>query len=409
MSNEIFFTPETRNALLYPEMVRTRCLKIFDLADRGHTHFNLHLDKLEDAASFVVSVIKKNYPTLKIPIHSRLGHFNIKRDRVAELLDMFKNETKDPKEVARKFFDLIVVSVLLDAGSGVEWKYVEEDTGLILRRSEGLAVAGLYMFLQGDFSHDGSSSATFLGLKNFSAQKLTEGMQVSQANPLVGTEGRAALLRSLGSTIEKRSEFINQRPGGLIDYIEANFGKIISGSDLLNLILKTLGPIWPLRLNLGGINMGDTWIYSPWVSGEKIDTECLIPFHKLSQWLTYSLVAPLSMAGIEVSHLDSLTGLPEYRNGGLFLDSGVISLKDPNWANGTYTPSDLLIIEWRALTVSLLDKIAVEVQNQLGLSPQNFSLGKVLEGGTWSAGRELAAKYRDGRPPFVINSDGTVF
>lgn len=409
MSKNISFTPEKRDALLRPEMVRQRCLKIFESADRGHTHFNLHLDKLEDTATFVVEVIKKNYPTLKIPIHSRMGHFNVKRDRISEILELFKNETKDQKEIARRFFDLVVVSVLLDAGAGAEWKYVEEETGFILSRSEGLAVAGLHMFLQGDFSHNKSPEATAQGLKSFSDQKLTEGMQVSNTNPLVGLEGRSVLLKTLGATLEKVPEFIGDRPGGLIDYIESHFGKQINGSDLLHLVLKCFGPIWPSRLSLGGINMGDTWVYPPWVSGEKIDTEALIPFHKLSQWLTYSLVSPLLMAGIEVVDLDLLTGLPEYRNGGLFLDSGVISLKDPNWVNGSFVPSDILIIEWRALTVTLLDKIAVEIRNQLGLSPKNFSLGKVLEGGTWSAGREYAAKLRGGRPPFTIISDGTVF
>ena len=29
--------------------------------------------------------------------------------------------------------------------------------------------------------------------------------------------------------------------------------------------------------------------------------------------------------------LDALTGLPEYRNGGLLLDTGVLRLRDPAW------------------------------------------------------------------------------
>ncbi|MGE0634502.1 MAG: DUF1688 family protein, partial [Pseudobdellovibrionaceae bacterium] len=39
-----------------------------------------------------------------------------------------------------------------------------------------------------------------------------------------------------------------------------------------------------------------------------------------------------------------------------------------------------------------------------------FPLAKVLEGGTWWAGRFLAAEKRQGGPPPIqIKSDGTVF
>ena len=55
----------------------------------------------------------------------------------------------------------------------------------------------------------------------------------------------------------------------------------------------------------------------------------LVPFHKLSQWLTYSLVEPLEAAGLPVAEIDGLTGLAEYRNGGLFIDCGVIEPRDP--------------------------------------------------------------------------------
>ena len=48
--------------------------------------------------------------------------------------------------------------------------------------------------------------------------------------------------------------------------------------------------------------------------------ECLVPFHKLSQWLSYSLIESLERSGLKVLHIDQLTGLAEYRNGGLFVD-----------------------------------------------------------------------------------------
>jgi hypothetical protein len=139
-------------------------------------------------------------------------------------------------------------------------------------------------------------------------------------------------------------------------------------------------------------------------------TDNLIPFHKLSQWLTYSLLEPLQQAGVAVVALDELTGLAEYRNGGLFLDGGVLALNDPALRDQKHQPSSELIVEWRALTVALLDEVAVSLRKRLGRSELELPLAKVLQGGTWSVGR-LMAIARDplASPPLMIESDGTVF
>jgi hypothetical protein len=135
-----------------------------------------------------------------------------------------------------------------------------------------------------------------------------------------------------------------------------------------------------------------------------------VPFHKLSQWLSYSLLEPLQWAGVTVTGLDALTGLPEYRNGGLLLDAGVLLPRDPRALNKAWKPQDDFIIEWRALTVALLDEVAVLVRERLGKTAEALPLACVLEGGTWAAGREIAKELRpDGAPPLKIESDGTIF
>jgi hypothetical protein len=122
------------------------------------------------------------------------------------------------------------------------------------------------------------------------------------------------------------------------------------------------------------------------------------------------MIEPILEAGVPVTGVEELTGLAEYRNGGLFLDSGLISLKDPADAERDWKPENDLIIEWRALTIHLLDLVGAEVQKALKKSPADFPLAKVLEGGTWWAGRQLAEeKRKDGVPPLNIVSDGTVF
>jgi hypothetical protein len=299
-------------------------------------------------------------------------------------------------------WDLVIPSVLLDAGAGAEWKYHEAETGRDYDRSEGLGVASFHLFMSGAFSSDGSSlRSDSAGLKKVTPDLIARAFQVSPSNPLVGIEGRAKLLQNLGTAMENKHIFKDGRPGNLIDYLVEKHGTSIPATSLLRGVLDGLGPIWPGRESLAGVSLGDVWKHSQYG---------LIAFHKLSQWMTYSLVEPLVEAGITVSGVEELTGLAEYRNGGLFIDSGLITFRNEEHKTQSWGPESDLIIEWRALTVHLLDKIGKEVQSRLKKSPTDFPLAKVLEGGTWWAGRKLAKSLRPGgAPPLNIKSDGTVF
>jgi hypothetical protein len=198
--------------------------------------------------------------------------------------------------------------------------------------------------------------------------------------------------------------FKDGRPGNILDYLAGRYGKTVKAPEILRAVLDGFGPIWPGRLSARGTNLGDVWRHAK--------TGTLIPFHKLSQWMTYSLIEiePVMEAGIKVTDVDGLTGLAEYRNGGLMLDSGLIQLKEPGDAAKTWTPDSDLIIEWRALTVYLLDRIAEDLRKTLNKTNDEFPLAKVLEGGTWWAGRFIAKEKRaGGEPPLTIRSDGTVF
>ena len=153
---------------------------------------------------------------------------------------------------------------------------------------------------------------------------------------------------------------------------------------------------------------GDCWPHP--LAGGAGASAGWVPFHKLSQWLSYSLLEPFEWAGVTLSDLDGLTGLPEYRNGGLLLDAGVLQPRDVDFAARRYRAGDAFIIEWRALTVTLLDEIAALLRARLNRSVQQMPLACVLEGGTWGAGRVIARERRaDGSPPLQIDSDGTVF
>ena len=108
--------------LLSPESIRERTHQIYRLCEAGETHFNFHKEKLKGVAEFVCSVIKENYPNLNIPYHSRWGHFNAgKIDRLSHFFRAI--QTYPAYEQARIKYDLVLVSVLLDAGAGAAWRY----------------------------------------------------------------------------------------------------------------------------------------------------------------------------------------------------------------------------------------------------------------------------------------------
>jgi hypothetical protein len=179
----------------------------------------------------------------------------------------------------------------------------------------------------------------------------------------------------------------------------------VGAASILRALLDLLGPVWLTGSSVGGVALGDTWRH-PHAGGEGV-TQGFVPFHKLSQWLAYSLFEPLEWSGVTLTDRDALTALPEYRNGGLLLDTGVIAWREPDDAKVVWDVGSEAVVEWRALTVALVDELAPRVRAALGVA--DLPLACILEGGTWAAGRELAREKRDGLPPFTVRSDGTVF
>lgn len=402
-------------SLLTAKAVRARAGQMLEIGLAGDlSHFTIDLDRMDGVAEAVLAVTRKAYPTLDIPFHARWRHFVLGGvDRWAR----FENAGSwtDRAARARAEFDLAIVSVLLDAGAGAAWRYRDAVSGENIGRSEGLAIASLDMFAGGLFSRD--ASAPFRADADVLAQlplaALTSAFQVSETNPLLGLEGRTDLLRRLGKLVAERADVFGQRdtprPGGLFDHIAA---QAVSGTlpapAILSAVLNQLGPIWPSRLELADVALGDCWRH-PAIKADDA-TAGLVPLHKLSQWLSYSLIEPLQRAGFVVTDIDGLTGLAEYRNGGLFVDHDVLRLREAADAGRAHAVDSLLVVEWRALTVALLDRLAELVRVKLGRTPETLPLASILEGGTWAAGRAIAfARRPDGSPPLKVISDGTVF
>ncbi|KAF7419475.1 hypothetical protein PC9H_002066 [Pleurotus ostreatus] len=429
--------------------IRERCTRVHTLAQKdGLQYFEYHPENEQTVVDFCAAIIERDFGTnyVEIPPHGRWRHLDSGRPRIQALLNTWASSPNPPdtKEICRRLVDLFIVSVLLDAGAGPTWGFTEDNHGgKRFTRSEGLAVASFDMFASGMFSSDEEQpyQVDAKGLSNISTPDIALAMQVSDDNPMVGIEGRAQLLQRLGGALKEGKEFFgggdNARLGNLLDFLEAQSVKsdagetIIPVSALWAALIEGLNPIWPpSRTSLGGVSLGDVWpceaLRDPSKSetaSEEIDPSILVPFHKLTGWTTYSVIEPIEkVLGWKFEGKDLLTGLPEYRNGGLLMDHGVLTLKsnpprslpvDEQSGLPRVSPAHPAVIEWRAMTVIELqvDRIAEQIRTKLGLDPEALSLAQVLESATWKGGREIAKIKRPatGGPPLEIESDGTVF
>jgi hypothetical protein len=391
--------------------VRERCRMVRRwVADGRSRYFTLDESRLEAVATYVADVTREAYPDLKIPYHSRWRHFSAGGiDRWNELAARID---ADATERARIAVDLAMVSVLLDAGAGEHWRYREG--GLSFARSEGLAVASFDMFRAGAFSCDPGRPwrVDAVALAEIDPVTLAGHFQLDGGNPLVGLEQRGTLLRRLGKALVDRADLFGRapaRPGNLIDYFHTIAReRRIHASQLLATLLEGLCSIWPSALMVDGYPVGDAGRHPAVRTGD--DSDGIVPFHKLSQWLAYSLIEPLEAAGLAVERIDELTALAEYRNGGLLIDLGLIRPRTPIDPRLQHDVASELIVEWRALTVVLLDALLDPVRAKLGLDA-SFAMPQLLQGGTWSAGRKIARALRppEGPPPIAVAADGTVF
>jgi len=453
--------------LFDPATIRLRCGAILrSVEDNLSPHFRLDRSALDACAQRVAATIRLRHPDLQVPPHSRWRHFDAGGvPRLAELAQALAG--RSAADVARAHFDLVVPAVLLDAAAGDSWRYVEgealarealpesrhdndallamldaaarqrspdlaqavhapaasggdtERSGRTWQGSEGLAVASLRAFMAGAFSarRDDPLRCDAAALKQLDPPALRALMQAGPANPLAGLEERSALLQRLGQALE--SEALRDggpaRPALFFDRLTAGATRReVSATELLNELLRTLAPIWLEGSRVQSLQAGDCWPHR-WAGdgiaggGHDTTTDGHVPLHAMAQWLAYSLIEPLQWAGVAVTGQQALTGLADTRNGGLLIDMGVLRPRSARAASRAMKPADEWVIEWRALTVVLLDELAVLVRHDLGLDDQQLTMASLLEGGTAPTARELDQERRNGAPPVLVTSAGTLF
>lgn len=447
-----------------PATVRLRCAAIAQAVERGDSGwFTLDRSRLPAAAERVAATIRMRHPDLAIPPHGCWRHLQAGGvDRIAELDDRLQGLPAE--EQARARLDLTAVVALMGAGAGAAWRYdeargpgrlalpVQQATrdellalldqaasgqtrpvpagttapapetgaapGTALSRAEGLAVACFRAFVAGAFSADPARPCRVdaSALRTLDAAAVRAMFQAGPSNPLIGVEGRAGLLARLGQVLLEAQERhgLPARPSLLAERLTDGFarGEVDAGA-LLHELLRSLAPVWSGGSTVCGQPAGDVWPHR-WAgqasrAGRDAITAHWVPFHQPGQWLAYSWVEPLARAGVRVTNTARLTGLPDARNGGLMLDCGVIVPRAAADLERTWAPGDEFVVEWRALTLALLDELAPRVRQLLGVDEARLPMSALMEGGTWHTGGELAAERRDDSPPLRVTGEGTVF
>lgn len=133
-------------------------------------------------------------------------------------------------------------------------------------------------------------------------------MQVSDSNPMTGIEGRATLLVRLGTVLAdpantayftSPTDPTSKRPGHIIDYLLAHptsqqipsassYNIAVKIETLWEIVVSGLSGVWPAaRSKIDGVSLGDVW---PVGCLKNEGKDPYVSFHKLSQWLSYSLI-----------------------------------------------------------------------------------------------------------------------
>lgn len=389
--------------------VRRQSALVFALALEGESAFNLRMERLGGLADKVTALTQDRYPDGKIPFHSRRRNLGkIIASRSQQLADAIEGPTSEDR--LRAEADLAVLTALLDAGTGTRWRYREKPGARPAGRSEGMALASMFLFVAGLFSGDKKHPhrADAETLIKLDGKRLYRDLQISEENPLPGFEGRLMLLRNLGEQVAAAPKiFPNGRPGDLA-FTLAKRGNRLRAEEVMSAVQEYLGKVQPNRYTAGPEHMGDVYHYAP--LGPIENPTSWIPFHAKVLWLTFSLFEILGQLDVQITHTGDLPGIAEYRNGGLFIDGGVLAPKDSSVLGKAFPANDPLMVEWRALTVMLLEKLAEAVRFRLDVHQRDLPLIRLLEAGTWLTGRAMAQKRRaGGPPPILLDSDGTLF
>lgn len=390
-------TSSVAERLLTASAVRDRASAVFQVAQAGGlAHVTVDLTKLPDAVARTISAIEARYPDFQIPPFGCWRAFEAGgHDRWSALAGARGFETPDAFLCAAA--DLAILYHVLSMPLRDDWVLTDTITGDTLSGRDGLAVGVLSMFAAGSFSADPADPlrTDAHALIRLEEDEIVWGLQLDRNRDCDTIKSATELLRRLGEASGLRPDLFEvegaTRPGHLvIPFFRASEDAPVELAKLLEALLDGLSPMWQGGAKLDDVTLGDAWQHSALL--QDLEAPGIVPFHLPAEELAYALVEPFAQVGIEVVGLDDLTGLANLDHAALFLDTGVLTLKDLNDPDPEGPAALDRAIELRALTVILLDRLAASLRDELDAPAGALPLTCVMEGGTLQAGREVLLK-----------------
>ncbi len=388
------------------EAVRDRCRQVLAWTRAGHSPwFEVDDAALESAAQQVAALTGPQRAGRDGPIANCWRRFSAGGvDRRAWLERLLAAEPPDQRTHAR--IDLALVCETLGEAPDSHWSYTEAATGRVLTGREGLAVAAWHAFTAGLFSSDPQRplQADAAGLRGVVAAPLGRVLQAGASFPPQDLHARALALRRLGEVLSEQPEVFGAagRPSGLFDSVISPYGFAVPPTadvrahDILSQLLMTLSGLTPGGAQVGGVPLGDCWRH-PAAQGPGA-SQGWLPLHAGMQTITGALLEPFEWAGVQVRDRSDLTAPADADHGNLLLDTQVLRLRDPRSAQTVWSRAEAIVIEWRALTVALLDELAPRVQRHLAAGDTRRGVAALLTGRLEPVARALALLRPKGRP-----------
>lgn len=381
--------------LFQPQEVRRRAHAFLDMGIAGKlNHVGLDLTKLDDALGLVLETTKEIYPDFQIPPYGIWRAFETGGiDRWSAMASAREFETA--QEMLLAAADLALLALFMKTRHPGNWVFEDPMTGSKVAGDDALALAAFHMFASGSFSGEMTDPYRVDAetLVRLDLNELTSGLQWDRDadHELLGA--MQAHLKRFGEAMALRPDLFSEgnvtRPGVLALRLAGEAGAGIDASKLLDNLLETFAPVWDGGAKAGDVGLGDSFDYTGKSAGSETTT---VPFHLCAQEMVYSLVEPFAWAGFEVTGLQDLTPPSDLAHAALFVQTGVLAISSENdEALPEETKTDRMV-ELRAVSAALADKLADRLRSELDVSADQVPLTCILEGGTSRAGLRILSQ-----------------
>jgi Protein of unknown function (DUF1688) len=377
--------------LFQPEEIRRKAHDFLERAVDGElSHVDVDLSEMDRVLLKVLEVTKGNYPDFQIPPHGVWRDFEAGDfDRWGALASARGFESAEEMLVAAA--DLAVIANYMKTRHPENWVFEDRMTATQAEGMQASALAAFHMFASGSFSSDMSDPYRVDAetLIRMDLGELADALQWNLQRDAGMLEDMQRHLKRLGEALALRPDLFSEgdvtRPGLLATRLAKQSSSAVDAGIALDRLLESLAPVWDGGAVSGEIALGDCFAHSQFPGS---DLEQLFPFHLTAQEIVYSLVEPFAWAGWEVSGLEVLSAPADLPHVALFSQAGVLNARRREEKLSGSEALDCMI-ELRAISMALTDKLADMLCAKLQVTPDQLPLSCVLEGGTSRAGAQI--------------------